>query len=228
MKRKWLLVGTFLVTVITGCTNKTNDDAQINGLKTKVEEQQKAIHELQQENEKLTKKLSEQQANKDVLHTALDVVAALQAKDMDHVAVYVHPEKGVRFSPYGHVNTDSDIVFQKKEFPSLMENNRIYHFGTFDGSGQPIDMTFRDYFQKFVYDVDFASPHMIGNNVIIGKGNTLENIHDVYPNATFVEFHFTGLDKQYNGMDWRSLRLVFEKQGEAWYLVGIVHDQWTI
>jgi hypothetical protein len=29
-------------------------------------------------------------------------------------------------------------------------------------------------------------------------------------------------------MDWRSLRLVFEEQGGSWYLVGIVHDQWTI
>ncbi|MCZ0755632.1 hypothetical protein [Anoxybacillus sp. J5B_2022] len=228
MKRKWLLVGTFLVTVISGCTNKTNDDAQINALKTKVEEQQKAIHELKQENEKLTKKTSEQQMNKDVLHIALDVVASLQAKDMNRLATYVHPEKGVRFSPYGHVNIDSDVVFKKNELPSLMESDRIYHFGTFDGSGQPIDMTFGDYFQKFVYDVDFASPHMIGNNVVIGKGNTLENIHDVYPNAVFVEFHFTGFDKQANGMDWRSLRLVFEKQGDTWYLVGIVHDQWTI
>ncbi|ANB59430.1 hypothetical protein [Anoxybacteroides amylolyticum] len=228
MKRKWLLVSIFLVTVISGCTNKTNDGVQINALKAQVKEQQKVIHELKQENEKLTKKMSEQHVNKDVLHTALDVVTALQAKDMKKVATYVHPEKGVRFSPYGHVNPDSDVVFKKTELPSLMESKHIYHFGTFDGSGQPIDMTFQDYFHKFVYDVDFANPHIIGNNVVIGKGNTIENIHDVYPNAVFVEFHFTGFDKQYNGMDWRSLRLVLEKQGETWYLVGIVHDQWTI
>jgi UDP-N-acetyl-2-amino-2-deoxyglucuronate dehydrogenase len=30
------------------------------------------------------------------------------------------------------------------------------------------------------------------------------------------------------GMDWRSLRLVFEKKNDIWYLVGIIHDQWTI
>jgi (p)ppGpp synthase/HD superfamily hydrolase len=29
-------------------------------------------------------------------------------------------------------------------------------------------------------------------------------------------------------MDWRSLRLVFEKKNDIWYLVGIIHDQWTI
>ncbi len=29
-------------------------------------------------------------------------------------------------------------------------------------------------------------------------------------------------------MDWCSLRLVFEKWGAQYYLVGVVHDQWTI
>jgi (p)ppGpp synthase/HD superfamily hydrolase len=29
-------------------------------------------------------------------------------------------------------------------------------------------------------------------------------------------------------MDWRSLRLVFEKKDDIWYIVGIIHDQWTI
>jgi hypothetical protein len=29
-------------------------------------------------------------------------------------------------------------------------------------------------------------------------------------------------------MDWQSLRLVFEETAGNWYLVGIVHDQWTI
>jgi hypothetical protein len=69
---------------------------------------------------------------------------------------------------------------------------------------------------------------MIGNNIVIGKGNTLENIHEVYPDGVFVEFHFTGFNEQYDGMDWKSLRLVFEQDGGSWRLVGIVHDQWTI
>jgi hypothetical protein len=38
----------------------------------------------------------------------------------------------------------------------------------------------------------------------------------------------SGFDPEYEGMDWRSLRLVFEKKNDIWYLVGIIHDQWTI
>jgi (p)ppGpp synthase/HD superfamily hydrolase len=43
-----------------------------------------------------------------------------------------------------------------------------------------------------------------------------------------VEYHFSGFDPKYEGMDWRSLRLVFEEKDNIWHLVGIIHDQWTI
>ena len=42
-----------------------------------------------------------------------------------------------------------------------------------------------------------------------------------------MEYHFKGMDAQQGGMDWRSLRLVLEAHNGAWYLVGIVHDEWT-
>ncbi|MGG3281148.1 hypothetical protein [Paenibacillus solani] len=35
------------------------------------------------------------------------------------------------------------------------------------------------------------------------------------------------IDRAVEGMDWRSLRLVFEKIGQDHALVGIAHDQWT-
>ena len=43
----------------------------------------------------------------------------------------------------------------------------------------------------------------------------------------FVEYHDPGEDPQYEGMDWRSLRLVMVPDGEDWRLVGVVHAEWT-
>jgi hypothetical protein len=43
-----------------------------------------------------------------------------------------------------------------------------------------------------------------------------------------VEYHFSGFVEDYGGMDWVSLRLVFIEEEGSWFLVGIVHDQWTI
>jgi hypothetical protein len=88
--------------------------------------------------------------------------------------------------------------------------------------------TFADYYGEFVYDVDFENSHIIGNNTVIKSGNTINNILEAYPAGAFVEFHYKGFEPQYEGMDWKSLRLVFEQNGGVWYLVGITHDQWTI
>ena len=98
----------------------------------------------------------------------------------------------------------------------------------FDGSGEPINLTFEAYFERFIYDADFARPHAIGYNEIIGAGNTINNIAEVYPNAVTIEYHFEGFDPTFAGLDWRSLRLVLEGKEGTWYLVGIVHDEWTI
>jgi hypothetical protein len=97
----------------------------------------------------------------------------------------------------------------------------------YDGSGEPIDLTFRGYFERFIYDADFARPDVVGFDEEVGWSSMVNNIAEVYPTAMTVEYHFEGFEPQYEGMDWRSLRLVFEYEAGAWYLVGIVHDEWT-
>ncbi|HYF94322.1 MAG TPA: hypothetical protein VD969_19050 [Symbiobacteriaceae bacterium] len=54
-----------------------------------------------------------------------------------------------------------------------------------------------------------------------------DNWRAAYPDGFMVEFHFPGFEAKYGGMDWRSLRLVYERLGNAWFLVGIIHGQWT-
>lgn len=201
--------------IFSGCgTNKATTE--------QLKQKDAQIAQLQSE---LAKIKTEQQP---VLNRAMAVVNLLKQKDMAGLAPYIHPAKGVRFSPYASVNLQRDLVFTLKQLPALFSNSQKYDWGIYDGSGEPINLTFNDYYGKFVYDVDFARPHMIGNNRQIGKGNSINNIAEAYPGDVFVEFHFSGFDPKYNGMDWRSLRLVFEEVNGAWYLIGIVHDQWTI
>jgi hypothetical protein len=109
-----------------------------------------------------------------------------------------------------------------------MTDPTVYNWGTYDGSGMPIELTFREYYEEFVYDVDFARPDVVGFNERVGQGNSIDNIASAYPDGVMVEYHFEGFDPEYAGMDWRSLRLVFEEKDGIWYLVGVVHDQWTI
>jgi hypothetical protein len=162
-----------------------------------------------------------------VLDQAFAVISALKDKDMTNLSQYVHPTMGLHFSPYATVK-DTDQIFAADEVAGLMADPTVYLWGNFDGSGEPIYLTFADYFARFIYDEAFANAPQIALNHRLGMGNSIDNIIEYYPSSMVVEFYFPGFDPQYAGMDWRSLRLVFMQQGNDWYLVGIVHDQWTI
>lgn len=157
-----------------------------------------------------------------------EALSALKAGDMGSLAKMVHPDKGIRFSPYAYVNKETDKVFTAQQVANLFEDKTKYTWGSFDGSGEPIKFIFAEYYSKFVYDQDFLNAKEFGYNRRVGQGNSLDNSKEAYPQAAIVEYHFPGFDPKYNGMDWKSLRLVFEETDGLWYLVGIIHDQWTI
>lgn len=163
------------------------------------------------------------------LEAASTVVRALKNKDMDQLAAWTHADKGVRFSPYGYVDTKRDQVFKREEIEGLLKDKQQRVWGEFAGKGDEIKMTYAEYHDRFVYDADFETKAEIGLNQTLGQGTTLNNLQEVYPPETydFVEYYIDGVDPDAQGMDWRSLRLVFEKIGEDRALVGIVHDQWT-
>ncbi|MBP1156561.1 MULTISPECIES: hypothetical protein [unclassified Paenibacillus] len=157
-------------------------------------------------------------------------VQALKEKDMEQLSDMAHPVKGIRFSPYGYVESQSKLVFRAERLKELMTDKAVYEWGVYDGSGEPIQLTFAEYFDQFIYDADFAQSHKTSVNREIGQGTTRSNLTEVYPSDrySFAEFHFQGFDMQFEGLAWKSLRLVFEKSNNGWYLVGIVHDQWTV
>ena len=163
---------------------------------------------------------------------ALDkqILAALKDKDYESFSGFIHPVEGIRFSPYGYVDTTSAILFSVQGFleeVSKKPQTKIT-WGQYDGTGEPIVLTIDEYFKKFVYDADFLNAPKNSLNEMIGKGNSLNNLTAIYKDSDFTEHHFPGFDQKYDGMDWRSLRLVFKNYNSKMYLVGIVHDQWTI
>jgi uncharacterized protein YcfL len=158
---------------------------------------------------------------------AKKVVESLRERDLKSLAEWIDPEQGLRFSPYSHMDTDTDLVFKSDTLPNFKDTKKL-KWGLADGSGEPIAFSFRDYYEKFVYNQDFADATNVSVNKIIGTGNVKFNGTSVYPNASYVEYHFPGFDKQFNGMDWQSLVLVFLPHESDWKLVAIVHGQWTI
>lgn len=154
------------------------------------------------------------------------VINLIRNRDYKDLSKYAHPQKGVRFSPYSFV-TERDLTFYASLIANFGSDKTKYIWGIFDGSGFDIEFTPAEYFDRFVYDKDFVKVGTVSYNKIQRKGNTLENQFEVYPNSTIVEYYFHG-SEAHAGLDWASLRMVFEKYNGKWYLVGIIHNQWTI
>ena len=96
---------------------------------------------------------------------------SIKNKDMDTLSTYVHPSKGLRFTPYTYIDMENDQLFTAEEVLGLNGDSTLYIWGAYD---------------------------------------------------------VTGFEPEYEGIDWKSLTLVFEKDSGDCYLVGIIHGQWTI
>jgi hypothetical protein len=210
---------------------KNIDEQKITELEDTIKKQKndllKQKNDIAVLNEKLDK--MQQASNNDyILVRSNEIVTAIKNKNMGKLATYVDPDKGLRLSPYAYVDTEKHIQFTQEQIKNLNENTSVYTWGSYDGSGEPIKLTFEKYYNDFVYDKDYINAVTVANNYRAGNGNSLSNISQAYPGARFVEYHFPGVDSRYAGMDWKSIRLIFQMKSNIWYLVGIVHDQWTI
>jgi hypothetical protein len=162
------------------------------------------------------------------MELSVKLLNQLKLIDYRTIANYVHPKMGIRFSPYGFIDTANHQLLSRSTLSELAFNLEKVNWGAHDGTGEPILMTLPGYSKRFVYDVDFLKAKERSVNRTIASGNSLNNLTSVYPDCEFTEFYFPGFDPKYNGMDWRTLRLVFKKEGKQYYLVAIVHDEWTI
>ena len=163
-----------------------------------------------------------------LLERAEEVLAALKQADYPTLSTLVHPEKGVTLTPYSTVAADYDRTMTPKEVAALASDTSTYVWGVKDGSGTPIRATCQDYFKRYVYNADYTQAPQIGVDTILMQGNALENAASAYEEGRFVEFHFPGLDPRMEGYDWCSLKLVLEAYGNQWFLVGLIHSEWTV
>jgi hypothetical protein len=215
MKKKHILLWMLIVSMLIMTACSSPQPKEENGPGTKPPSGVPAAQEPKDE-ESIVKGLAAQ------------AIKAIKDYDLEALSKMVHPEKGLRFTPYAFVDEKQDRVFTAQEIKQAGSSDKKYTWGSYDGTGEPIKGTFGEYYKKFVYDADFAHAKEIGYNQTLGKGNSLNNSKEFYKDSYIVEYYFPQIDPQYQGLDWRSLRLVFEKSGDDWYLTGIIHDQWTV
>ena len=163
-----------------------------------------------------------------VLQVAKQVVEALTVQDGKKLASLVHPEKGVRFSPSAYVDVSNDLIFLKTQIETFWTDKKTYTWGFADGTGDPIKLTASQYSREYIMNRAFLSPSSINVNNDHAAGTTSNNAALIYPNGTRVEYYIEpSIHEGKPELDWAALRLVFEKRGDHWFLLAMIHDEWT-
>lgn len=174
----------------------------------------------------MTEKLIRQTEKQQNLESAAaETLQALHTENIPDFLQKIHPEKGVRFSMYAFVQPKRDKVFTKKNFEKYWHTTVKFTWGEKDGTGDLYQASLQDYVRNWVFKTDFSTAKSTVN-FTAAQGNSMNNIHSVYPQAEFVEYYIAGTE-QYSGMDWQALRLVFEKFEKEYFLVAVINDQWT-
>lgn len=168
---------------------------------------------------------------------AKETLSALKTKNFEKLASIIHPQKGIRFEPYSAENFDG-ASFSALEFKQILHSREKILWGTYDGSGEPIEATFNEYYQKFIYSHDFAALQPVDSVSMEYWKKNLKNSLSVYvpgnnweknyPDARV--FYYSWPDPEYGDGQgsWGALALVFEMKNNEWYLSAIGHDQWQI
>ena len=160
----------------------------------------------------------------DLANRLIDLLAE---NNLPEFFMNIHPNKGCTISPYTFIEKTS-VNKTLEGYKSCLDTDKTLFWGDYDGSGEPIDMTIKDYFKTFVYDFNYKTESAeIHINKSLSHSNTLNNMSDIFPNADFIEFYQDG-SAEYEGMDWSSLLFYIEKYNNKYYLVAIAHNQWTI
>ncbi len=163
-----------------------------------------------------------------LLRAAACAAEALKAEDYEALGDLVHPERGLTFTAFSTVDLSADRNFTADEIRSLTENSRQYLWGYEDGRGGPILLTMEEFIQQYIFAVDYTQAPEVGVDQAVLSGNALENAAQAYPGCRFVDLCYPGLDPDFGGLDWCSLKLVFAPLEGQWRLVGLIHSQWTI
>lgn len=167
-----------------------------------------------------------QEGNGVLVGRAMEVAGYIRDGDWAALAGTVHP-KGVVFTPYSSVS-DSDLRFSPEEVAAFGSNTKTYLWGSYEGSGAPMNLTVGEYFLRFVNNADYTRAPLLGVDRVICSGNAVENAADAYPDGHFVELYYDGIDPIKEGFDWCALKLVFEPLNGHLMLVGVIHSEWTI
>lgn len=207
---------------------ETNIDEKNNEIRNLKEELRVVKDELEQEKKKLEEAILLQKTDK--------VFMNLSELNWTELSKEVHPEKGLTFSFYadiGSQNNHNEVTFSKSKVKEFNTDEEVYTWG-YDFSEKAFNFTANEYVMNFLLKYNSVNPieldytEITFNETSFESGGMLNTIHTYFPEAVYVEYHSppgeNTEDSPFAEYKWQSLRFVYEKVENEWYLFAIVRD----
>lgn len=219
------LICIFLVVSVFACNSSDERTVESN------QDRSEAVEEAVIDSLKLAKEIADETPDDSALlmSISMKIISEFKKETFSFKKIdSIISDKGLHFVPYGY-HSPSNVHLPKDSINYYWRSNKTINWGSYDGSGDDINLTFKEYFDDFIWDMDFSQADTVMFENTKGLGNTIDNVHDYMPNAKFVEFYIEGKNPDYGGMDWGILRLIYEKDDNNEYkLIAISHGQWTV
>ncbi|MCM3711961.1 GerMN domain-containing protein [Sporosarcina luteola] len=170
----------------------------------------------------------EESTTKELLLEKSEVVFnQLMAKEWEELANNINLERGLVYSPFSNVGDSDDLHFTKEEVRGFAEDKKLYSW-SWDQSSAEFIATPNDFVENLLktrYNYVYEYDEITYNDSDIG---TMPNtIHDIYPNAIYVEY----LDEpDRDSFEWhyyQAIRFVYEEIEDEWYLIAIVRGAYN-
>lgn len=137
-----------------------------------------------------------------------EIIFYLKNWDFENLVEVVYFEIGVCFFFYSEISQDQ-VMFLFEIIENILMDIIVYIWGIYDGIIRLIEISFKDYFERFVFDRDFSVVDMVIYNSIIGGGVIWDNIIEFYYWDIMVQYYFYEFEE--GVMDWSSFCLVFSE-----------------
>jgi len=162
--------------------------------------------------------------NNNLIEVSNKTMTLLKNKNFEELSDLIHPTLGIRFSPTAFIDLDSDLNFNTADFIDLTVQKNKVIWGVNKNSGEKIELNFNDYYSTYIYDADYLNAESITENKCLKNSSVINNISEVYNDAEYVEYYFSGFNKQHDGLDWKAIRLVFKKTGNKYHIVALIYN----
>lgn len=161
---------------------------------------------------------------------AADLLSLVARADYAALSARACDRGALAFAPYARNLSRLHLSrLEAAELRRFASIDRLYEWGRYDGSGEPIRLTPLAYHQRFVWDIDYrtrALPQRMGVDQL-RTDSDLAAVAQAFPGAEAIVYRYPGAERL-DRKDARELILVGRTRPQGWCLLALAHSEDTV